>query len=369
MINFTFSAHAWTEKSNALKRRRAESDSIVDKKKPSNGVTNLSEQFNFINSSEITLTLIPKSKSRGHINSLETQTKVSPIEQSHQICNDDKVEEKNDVMSIIGNYGEIQLTKLGSTQNVKTTSSSNVNATSSTADKFDKPENLLEQKSDFLTSTSGLNELSEITIEPRSTSQKSKLTNSPSTSSDESTVKRVTKSQARIDQAQDLLKKKLSLPSCEVALIKTTTKKESNVGNEKFAVRSDSPTVKQNLNNFSQQETSPFFDEEPENVPVTVPASDSDFQGFNEVGITCSRFYSKSKDKPHYTLGFPNLPMENRCWANATFQVLFALPPINNIHNLQDASKRSKLLNHLISIQTIWRTGSPRNYNYDNCFK
>lgn len=374
MKNYDISGHAWTiEKSNGIKRRRVDSDSVIDKKKPyNNGVSNLSEQFNFINSSEITLTLIPKSKSQSHINeSNETTSKTSFIDQDQCILNGDKAEEEKEtpnVLSIIENYEEIQLTKVNSTQNFKAavslvnTGTNNSMLDELNSDKFEK--NSLEQKSDFLTSNSGLNDLSEITIEPCSSSQKSKIS---SPSSDESTAKKLPRTQLRLSQAQDLLKKK-SAVSPSVALFKTSARKDTGFGSERFSVRSDTPSVKQNFNNYSQQENSPFFEDDSDNVPVPVP-SDSDFQGFNEVGISCSRFYSKSKVKPHYVIGFPNLPMENRCWANATFQVLFALPPISNIHNLQDSSKRSKLLNNLISIQTIWRTGSPRNYNYDNCFK
>lgn len=368
------------DKSSALKRRRTESDSIVDKKKPVNGVSNLSEQFNFI-SSEITLTLIPKSKSQNQIDTIhETKSKASFIDQDH-VSESDKIKDEKDitpnVVSLMENYQEIQLTKLNSSQNVKSVfpDSIQTNHSAIIEDKLEKSEKkYIEQKSDFLTSNSGLNDLSEITIEPCSSSQKPKI-QSPSTRSDDFKTKRVPRSQDRLAKAQEMLSKKTAssnnestIPkNHEIALFKTNTRKDSDLVNEKFAVRSDTPAVKPNFNNYNQQESSPFFEDEPDNVPVPVP--DSEFQGFNEVGVPCSRFYSKNKDKPYYAIGFPNQPMENRCWANATFQVLFALPPINNIHNFQDASKRSKLLSHLINIQTIWRTGSPRNYNYDNCFK
>lgn len=66
-----------------------------------------------------------------------------------------------------------------------------------------------------------------------------------------------------------------------------------DLGIEKFAVRSDTLAAKPSYNDFNQQESS-FFGDELDHVPV--PVTDSEFNGFNEVAIPCSLFYSINKD-------------------------------------------------------------------------
>lgn len=68
-------------------------------------------------------------------------------------------------------------------------------------------------------------------------------------------------------------------------------------------------------------------------------------------------------DRPHYVLGFPNPPGENRCWVNASVHALFALPFTDSLDtmNLPECSQITKTL---IAIQSLWRKKAEKHKIY-----
>ncbi|XP_063972085.1 uncharacterized protein LOC135159919 [Diachasmimorpha longicaudata] len=68
-------------------------------------------------------------------------------------------------------------------------------------------------------------------------------------------------------------------------------------------------------------------------------------------------FSQLQPEEPFYMTGFPNPPAENRCWLNATLQIIFALPLVDPLGRL-DMTRCSMLTKTLMAIQLFWRKGA-----------
>ena len=259
-------------------------------------------------------------------------------------------------ISFLENSPELQLTKCGSNENVKL-----INRNEFNKDRIDNEK--LEQESCNNFNGSPAVELKEVTIEPCSSFSKSKDTKLPS-------IKKPGKTLSKLNEAKQILQKKGSINKAfnsldsnktfnNKAQIHTDTDKNFDI-HEKY----EEPISRDNLNVITYVRPNSPFDEEPDNH---APASSvCDYEQFN-VGISCDKFYSNNRDKPHYTTGFPNPPGENRCWTNATLQALFALPVVNKL-DIFEVPDCSKLMISLINIQSHWQKGKTGNHNFEQIF-
>lgn len=372
-----------------LKRQKTEADSCVVEKKPANNpVTNLTNYFNF-NTQEITLTIIPKNNNPNGIKDLmKGKIQTSPITKSEEESVDRKVNEDKKhnnrlptnippvVLALLEKSEEIQLTKLGSNDNVKLVKQNEVaNDCSKTDESMDitpdssqKSLATSEQKNNFL-DTNSITELSEVTIEPCSSSNKSKAAGSSSPSGNLKT-KTPTRTSLRIERAQELLKKKkiMNKSYCTSSFNESfnTNLRMSQTDDQNFDYDCKDFNEERHFHSMNyMRSNSPLFDEEPDHHIAV--SSISDYEPFN-VGVSCEHFYGHNKDKPHYTAGFPNPPGENRCWINATLQALFTVPIINKLDSL-DIPEPSVLLASLIAVQTSWRKGITGNQDFNDIFR
>ncbi|KAJ8682064.1 hypothetical protein QAD02_017856 [Eretmocerus hayati] len=356
--------HSWAQandRSNVLKRRKTETECRVPDKKPA---LSPGDTYSVSNHPEITLTIIPgKNSSQNRIRDLDlgsngTRSNLTIDQEQLTIsCTVEDNERTTSVMppvvlSLLENSGEIQLTKLGSKEQVKLPSLSVSNekqlspAPESTVGQLENKTGEVDtpKKENNFLENNPLAELSEVTIEPCSTSHKAKNTKSPSSSPSLATSRPrrgTPRNASRLSKAADYLKEKES--SSKKPMV-TTSFSEKFDNNLKISSDPDQ--------NFDFDAKSDF--------------STNDYEPFN-VGVLCDRFYGNSKEKPHYAHGFPNPPGENRCWSNATLQALFTLPVLDCLDSLE-TPQCSKLMSALVDVQTCWRKGNTETHHFDQIF-
>jgi hypothetical protein len=374
-----------------LKRRKTEPDCCVDKKLAKSSIENLTKTLNF-NNPEITLTLIHKNNNQNELKELlHGKIKTSPITDKEELTVNDKIHEEikdSDriptnispvVLYFLEKSEEIQLTKLGSNKNIKLINQNKINnsiikeSAQNSPESTEKLVDTSKQKNNFLDSNSI--ELSEVTIEPYPIFNKSRVIESSlSRTLNSSKPQKIIKTQAKLEKAQELLKKKeqsinKSLVSSNIIeTLETNLKVISTEVKQIFSFETkpdfSEAVIESNFDSTNCMKQNSLFDEESEpQVPVS---SISDFEPFN-FGVSCDNFYSNNKDKPYYATGFPNPPGENRCWTNATLQALFTLPVINKLDTLHIPND-SKLITSLINIQTFWHKGNTSSHNFDQLF-
>ncbi|XP_023247472.1 uncharacterized protein LOC106645861 [Copidosoma floridanum] len=362
------------ERPNGLKRKRTEPEYwIVRKKQKLDNEENCIKNIHL--RPEVTLTLISKNSGSTAIKEIYQDNINIPnsfdesyqeaCDESFEKLKDEKVEEtsvnltRNNDFSYLENYKEINLTRINRTGSIKVLNQDELHNLCLPDEVHAKDSEACSQldESEAQISTKLVADLPEVSIEPCTSNAKAKI-------SESKPKKRISfkKIQASLERAAEVLKQQEAENEIATSYDLVSYNKDGNL------ILS---TIPVNDEIISDQTTYPevcssLFEEPQTPISTSTTATTAcDYDPFSYVGIPVEIYWSK--DKPYYAHGLPNPATENRCWINATLQVLFRLPVFNDL-SLLDISNSSKLIRSLESIQYYWKRGMTRNYAYNTSF-